>query len=155
MTRFSLLLVVLTLAGAAGPSAFAALPDDTTDTAVRAPLDADRTTLLRSLNADDPATQERAVRLIGTYAHTGRYDADFFRLFVTPLHGLVAEGRSEAVRIMALSALSSIGTDRAMQGLRTRVDALTSDRVRRMTRYALAAYDVDRRAAAKRAGQQR
>jgi hypothetical protein len=149
-------LAIFALAAALLSTGAVAGPADTTDTAASVDADAvEKATLMRMLNAPSVATQERAVRLIGTYAHTGRYDADFFRLFVTPLHGLVAEGRSEAVRIMALSALSSIGTDRAMQGLRTRVDALTSDRVRRMTRYALAAYDVDRRVAAKRAGQQR
>lgn len=140
MTRFSLLLVVLALAGAAGPSAFAALPDDTTDTAVRAPLDADRTTLLRSLNADDPATQERAVRLIGTYAHTGRCGVDFLDSFVVPLHGLVASGKTDALRLMAVSALASIGTDRAIAGLRAQVDRLPPSRVREVTEHAIAAH---------------
>jgi HEAT repeat protein len=114
----------------------AAAPADTTDESDPVA----KATLLRLLNSDSPTKQERAVRLIGMYAHSDRYDADYFRVLVTPLHGIVAAGQTEAVRIMAVSALSAIGTERAMQGLKDQVDGLKPKRVQTLTRYALAAY---------------
>lgn len=131
---------VLVLAAALLPMSAVATPADTTDT----PDPLAKATLLRLLNADSVTKQERAVRHIGTYAHTGRYDDSFFRPFVTPLHGLVATGKSEAVRIMAVSALASIGTDRAMEGLRAQVPSLRPVRVQKLTKYAVAAYDANR-----------
>lgn len=140
--RLHALLVIVAMV-ALLPMGAAAVPADTTD----APEPATRATLLRLLNADTAAEQARGIRLIGTYAHTGRRDASFLGSFVTPLHGLVSEGETEAVRLMAVSALATIGTDRAMEGLRTRLNTLQPDRVRTVTAHAIAAYDADRAAA--------
>ena len=74
---------------------------------------------MQLLSADSVKRQERAVRQIGTCACTGRYDEEFFDLLVTPLHGLAATSDSDGLRIMAISARSSIGTDAAIGGLRT------------------------------------
>ncbi len=121
------------------PMAAAAVPADTTDG-----FDGvEKATLLRLLNADSAEKQARAARLIGTYAHNARHDADYFRVLVTPLHGLVAQGKTEAVRIMAVAALSAIGTEAAMQGLKAQVDRLESERVQKFTRHALVRYATD------------
>jgi hypothetical protein len=138
-------LTAFALAAALLPMSAAAVPTDTSDTSATA----EQVELLHMLNADAVETQERAVRLIGTYAHTGRYDADFFRLFVTPLHGLVAKGKTDALRIMAISALASIGTDRAMLGLKAQVRTLRPVRVQKVTRYAIAQHEAGRAAATK------
>lgn len=129
--RHALALAVLT--AALLPLHAGAVPIDTADTTpALEEQDLERARLMRLLNADSPEKQERAVRLIGTYAHTGQYDEEFFDLLVTPLHGLVATGNSEGLRIMAISALSSIGSDAAIEGLRTLVHDLESDRVARI-----------------------
>lgn len=142
--RLCSLFAVFVLAAALVPAGISATPNDTTRTAALDSTDTDRATLLRLLNADDVAKQERAVRLIGTYAHTGRHDESFFRSFVVPLHGIVAEGETEALRLMAVSALASIGTDPAIEGLRTQVGSLPPSRVRKATRHAIALHKTDR-----------
>jgi len=122
------------------PASIAAAPADTTD----GPEVVERSTLLRLLNADSAEKQARAVRLIGTYAHNDRFDTDYFGVLVTPLHGLVATGKTDAIRIMAISALSAIGTDAAMQGLRSQVDRLRPERVQRLTKFALVQHEAKR-----------
>lgn len=142
MARLRRILTTLVLAAALLPLGASAVPADTTDAA--ATLDKDvleRAKILRLLNSDAPEEQERAVRLIGHYAHTDQYDEAFFSTMVTPLHYIVARGETEALRIMAVSALYSIGTEKAMNGLAVQVDALRSERVRKVTRTALDAYD--------------
>jgi hypothetical protein len=143
--RHTIAAVVLT--AALLPGSAAATPADTTDTP--APT-AEKIELLRMLNADAVETRERAVRLIGTYAHTGRYDTGFFRLLVTPLHGLVANGRTEAVRLMAVSALASIGTDHAIDGLRAQVRDLRPPRVQTTAKHAILKHESARRLSAVR-----
>lgn len=130
------------------PVSAAAAPSDTTNTLTR--MAPEKAELLRLLNSDSVTEQERAVRHINTYAHTGRREADFFTLMVPPLHELVRNGDSEAVRIMAVSALSSIGTDEAMRGLQAQVDDIESARVQRITQNAIATYQSAQIAAKKR-----
>lgn len=131
-------LVLFALAAALLPTNAAAVPADTTDDPAL-----EKATLLRLLNSDSAVEQARAVRLIGTYAHKRRYDANFFQVLVTPLHGLVATGKTEAIRIMAVSALSGIGTESAMQGLEALVDHLEPERVQLLTRFALADHKLE------------
>lgn len=132
------------LAFALLPLSAAAVPVDTTDAKALESEGVQKVTLLRLLNSDSVQDQERAIRLIGAYAHTNRYEEDFFRVLVTPLHGVVAEGKTEALRIMAVSALYSIGTETAMGGLQAQVDSLKPERVQTLTRHALAQYEADR-----------
>mgnify|MGYP006296181455 CR=1 FL=1 len=138
--RYSLALFVL--AAVLLPASAAAAPSDTTETLDR--HDPEKVKLLRLLNSNSISDQQRAVRLISHYAHTGRYEADFFDLLVAPLHGLVRSGKTTAVRIMSISALGSIGTDAAMWGLQTQIDRLESPRVQRIARNALAAHKARR-----------
>lgn len=140
-------LSILALTVALLPVNTAAVSADTIDPVKQ--VDTETAELLRLLNSDSVAEQERAVRRIGMYAHTGQRDASFFNRLVTPLHGLVVNGKTDAVRIMAVSALSSIGTDAAMQGLQTRVDNIESVRVQRIAKNALAAHSAQRIAAKK------
>jgi hypothetical protein len=146
MTRLRRTLTAIVLALAVLPLGAAAHPADTSDTADETEA---KVKILRLLNADSVEKQQRAVRLIGYYAHTDRYDDDFFRLMVTPLHYVVAEGQTESLRIMAISALYSIGTDAAMEGLRAQVNTLDTGRVKEFTQIALAQYKADRITAAK------
>jgi hypothetical protein len=134
----------LVLALALLPMSAAAVPADTTDTTTPAEETVAKAEVLRLLNSDALGDQERAVRLIGHYAHTDQFDEDFYRLMVTPLQYIVANGRTEALRIMAVSALYSIGTDPAMRGLQAQLNALDSDRVTRVTKNALAQHASDR-----------
>jgi hypothetical protein len=136
--RTSRALALFALAAALLPTNAAAVSADTTDDPA-----VEKATLLRLLNSNSATEQARAVRLIGKYAHKRRYDANFFRVLVTPLHGLVATGKTEAIRIMAVSALSSIGTESAMQGLKAQVDRLEPERVQLLTRFALADHKLD------------
>ena len=148
MTRrlwYSLAIAVLTVALL--PVSAAAVSADTTDPVIQ--VDTEKAELLRLLNSDSVAEQERAVQRIGSYAHTGRHDAEFFNRLIAPLHGLVMDGKTEAVRIMAVSALSSIGTDTAMKGLQAQVEDIESTRVRRIAQNALAAHSARRIAARK------
>lgn len=136
-------LALFALAAALLPMSAAAVPADTTDTTP--PLEEralERARLMQLLNADSVQKQERAVRQIGTYAHTGRYDEEFFDLLVTPLHGLVATSDSDGLRIMAISALSSIGTDAAIRGLRTLVYDLESERVQSIAKTVIVASEA-------------
>ncbi|MFB6247073.1 MAG: hypothetical protein ABEL97_00720 [Salinibacter sp.] len=143
MARLQRTFSALVLACALLPMSAAAVPADTSDTPEEAAAKAE---VLRLLNSGSLEKQERAVRLIGHYAHTDQYGEDFHRLMVTPLQYLVANGRTEPLRIMAVSALYSIGTDPAMRGLQAQVDALNSDRVTRVTKNALAQHAADRTA---------
>lgn len=145
MTRFRTALPTLLLALALLPLNVASAPADTTDT-----LDAEADTklkIMRLLNSETVAKQEKGVRLISHYAHTGQFDEEFYSVMVTPLNALVAQGENESLRIMAVSALYSIGTDAAMRGLKAQVAGLESERVATVAQRALAQYEADRTAA--------
>lgn len=140
--RLRRLLTTLVLAVALLPLSAAAVPTDTLDTTTTVDEAAvEQAKLLRLLNADSMEEQERAIGLISHYAYTEQHEGDFFRLMITPLHYIVAQGDSEPLRIMAVSALYNIGTDAAMNGLAAQIDAIRSERVRITARNALAAYD--------------
>jgi len=145
MTRLRPVLSALVLAFALLPMSAAAVPADTTDATDTPEETVAKAEVLRLLNSSALEKQERAVRLIGHYAHTDQFDENFYRLMVTPLQYIVANGQTEALRIMAVSALYSIGTDPAMRGLEAQMDRLDSDRVAEMTKRALAQYAADRR----------
>jgi hypothetical protein len=140
-------LSVLVLAFALLPMSAAAVPADTTDTSVTPEATVAKAEVLRLLNSGSLEKQERAVRLIGHYAHTDQFDENFYRLMVTPLQYIVGNGQTEALRIMAVSALYSIGTDPAMRGLQAQMNALDSDRVAEVTKNALAQHAADRKKA--------
>jgi len=135
ITAFLLALAVL-------PMSAAAVPADTTTTSDAIAAKAE---VLQLLNSDSFADQEQAIRLIGHYAHTGQFDEEFYRLMVTPLQYIVANGQHESLRIMAVSALYSIGSDTAIRGLQAQLDDLDSERVAKVTKNALAQYAADRR----------
>lgn len=144
MARLRNTLTALVLALAFVPMSAVAAPADTTTTSEDTVT---KVKVLRLLNSDSVEEQERALRLIGHYAHTDQFDEDFYRLMVTPLQYLVAEGQTEALRIMAVSALYSIGTDEAIRGLETQADVLDSDRVAKVTKNALIEHKLERAAA--------
>jgi hypothetical protein len=144
MTRLRTALPTFLLIAALLPLNVASAPADTTatpDTEADAKLK-----IMTLLNSDTAAEQEKAVRLISNYAHTGQFDKDFFRVMVTPLHALVAQGETESLRIMAVSALYSIGTEDAMEGLKAQIDDLESERLTTLAERALAQYKADRMA---------
>jgi hypothetical protein len=145
MTRLRTALPTLLLALALLPLNVASAPADTTDTP-DAEADA-KLKIMRLLNGETVAKQEKAVRLISHYAHTGQFDTEFYSIMVTPLNALVVQGETESLRIMVVSALYSIGTESAMRGLKAQVDSLESERLVEVAERALAQYKADRTAA--------
>lgn len=145
MNRLRQTLTSLLLVAALLPLSATALPADTTET------NDDPTTaksrIFHLLNAEDISKQEQGVRLIGQYAHTGQFDENFYRVLVTPLRYLVVKGETESLRIMAVSALFSIGTDEAIGALKAHVDNLDSNRLARVMENALKQHEADRTAA--------
>lgn len=138
MTRLNELLTVLALSFALLPMSVAAAPADTLDTPT--PETAVKAELLSALTSNSVEAQEQAALRIREYAYTQRYNEALFRDLVTPLHDIVADGQTEHVRLMAISALSAIGTDLAMIGLQVEKDRITSDRVRQATEAAFDRY---------------
>lgn len=111
----------------------------------------DRETLIQkqmmALLQEDETRQERAIQIIAHYAHTDRYDASFFRPLVSPLLEVAVNGEGDELRVMAISALSSIGTPSAMNSLRAEVETFESERVQSTAQQALVQYEIDRAAA--------
>lgn len=134
LTAFALSLVLL-------PGGAAAEPSDTTDGPT--PEAIVQAELTRALTSDSVEQQEQAARRIRAYAHTSRYNTSFFQDLVRPLHDLVADGRTERVRIAAVSALSAIGTDMAMVGLQSQKDELDSDRLKQALETAFHRYAAE------------
>lgn len=139
MTRLRHTLSILLVLGLLGP-AHAAPSPDTTDAPT--PETLVQTELAQSLTSDRAYDQERAARRIRTYAYTDRYDAAFFRDLVSPLQDLAADGRTESLRITAISALSAIGTDAAMRGLKAQVISFRPGPIRQLTVHVIAQYDA-------------
>lgn len=140
ITRLRRLLSILLLIGALGP-AYAATPADTIDTPT--PEAVVQAEIVRALTSDSVQDRERAARRIRTYAFTDRYDNAFFRPLVSPLQDIVADGPTEHLRTTAISALSAIGTDAAIRGLKAQVISFEPGPVRQMTVYVIAQYDAD------------
>lgn len=136
MVRLKGFLAVLMLSLALLPMSVAAVPTDTFDT----PEAAVKAELLKELTSNSVEAQERAARRIREYAYTQRYNEVLFQDLVTPLHDIVVDGRTENVRLMAVSALSAIGTDVAMIGLQVEKDNLASDRLKKATEAAFDRY---------------
>lgn len=138
MTRLNELLAVLALSVALLPMGVTAAPADTLDMPTpEATVEAE---LRSALTSDAVEEQERAARRIREYAHTARYSESLFTDLVTPLHDIVADGETEAVRLAAVAALSAIGTDVAMLGLQVEKDTFTSERVKKATEATLTRY---------------
>lgn len=146
MIRLRRTITAFVLALAVLPMSAAAVPTDTTTTSDAITAKAE---VLQLLNSDSFEEQEEAIRLIGHYAHTDQFDEDFYGLMVTPLQYIVANSPHESLRIMAVSALYSIGTDSAMRGLQVQVDAIDSERVAKVAKDALAQYATERARAAR------
>lgn len=142
MTGLRRTLVTLLLA-AALPMSAVALPTDTTETNDHGAVA--KTNVYQLLNDDDVKKQEEAIKLISHYAHTGQFDSDFYEPLVSPLRHFVVNGETESLRIMAVSALHSIGSDEALGALEAHVDDLDSERLTRMAKIAVGQYETNRR----------
>lgn len=133
-------LIILALVAVLVPTGAVATTPDTS-------IVVDREALIQkqmmTLLQEDETRQERAIQLIAHYAHTDRYDASFFRPLVSPLLEVAVDGEGDELRIMAISALSSIGTPSAMNGLEAQVETIESERVQSTARHALVQYEID------------
>lgn len=132
---FSILLLIGVLA-----PAYAAPPADTTT--IPAPEAVVQTELARTLTSNSVQDQERAARRIRTYAHTDRYGPAFFEGLATHLHDIAADGRTELLRITAITALSAIGTDAAVRTLKAQVVSFDPGPVRQTTVHVIAQHDA-------------
>lgn len=143
MTRLRRTLATLLFAAAVLPMSAVALPTDTTETNDEGA--AAKTTVYHLLNGDEVKKQERAIQLISHYAHTGQFDSDFYKPLVASLRYVVVHSETESLRIMAVSALHSIGSNEALGALEAHVDDLDSERVTRITKMAVRQYETDRK----------
>ncbi len=139
ISRLRHALSILLLVGVLCP-AFAATPTDTADTPT--PEAVTQAALDRSLTSDSVQDQIRAARRIRTYAHTDRYSRAFFRPLRSPLHDIAADGRTEHLRILAISALAAIGTDAAVRTLKAQVVSFGPGPVRQTTVHVIAQHDA-------------
>lgn len=142
MMRSRMTLLLLALSLALLPMSAVAGPPDTSDTS--SPEALVEAELMHSLRSDSVALQARAAQRVQAYALTSRYEAALFRDLVVPLHDLVADGRTERVRLLAVAALSAIGTDVAMLGLQVEKDEVPSARLKQATETVLARYGAER-----------
>lgn len=139
MTRLRHTLSALLILGLLSPAS-AASPTDTVD--ATSPETIVQTELERALTSDRAQAQEQAARRIRAYAHTDRYGHAFFRTLVSPLHDIAADGQTESLRLMAISALSAIGTDAVLRTLKAQVISFEAGPVRRMTVHVIAQHDA-------------
>jgi hypothetical protein len=139
ISRLRYALSILLLVGVLCP-AFAATPTDTVDTP--APEAVTQAALERSLTSDSVQDQIRAARRIRAYAHTDRYGRAFFRPLRSPLHDIAADGRTEPLRILAISALAAIGSDAAVRTLKAQVVSFDPGPVRQVTVHVIAQHDA-------------
>ena len=149
MTRLRHTLSALLIIGLLSP-AYAVSPADTVDTT--SPETIVQTELKRALTSDRAQAQEQAARRIRAYAHTDRYSRASFRDLVPPLHGIAADDGTESVRLAAISAPSTIGTDAVLRTLKAQVISFEAGPVRRMTVHVIAQqqHGRDRRGANRR-----
>jgi hypothetical protein len=133
------MLSILLMAGLLSP-AYASAPADSADAPTPEALV--QVELTRSLTSDSAHDQERAARRIRTYAYTDRHSDAFFRPLVPHLHDLAADGRTESLRVTAITALSAIGTDAALRGLKAQVISFEAGPVRRLTVHVIAQHDA-------------
>lgn len=133
-------LALLTLTILLAPATVDATAPDTTRTVDREVLMQEQMAILLQ---EDNARQEQAIQLIAHYAHTGRYEASFFYPLVDPLLDVVTSSEVEELRIMAISALYSIGSESAMNTLARRLPLFESESVEAMARRALVQYTLD------------
>lgn len=139
MTRLRHSLSALLILGLLSP-AYAVSPADTVDTP--SPETLVQAELKSALTSDKVQDQERAARRIRTYAYTDRYNKAFFQDLLSPLHDLAADGRTESLRLTAISALSTIGTDAVLRTLKAQVVSFEAGPVRRMTVHVIAQHDA-------------
>jgi hypothetical protein len=139
MTRLRHTLSALLILGLLSP-AYAVSPADTVDTT--SPETVVQAELKSALTSDRVRAQKQAARRIRAYAHTDRYSRAFFRDLVSPLHDIAADGRTESLRLTAISALSVIGTDAVLRTLKAQVISFEAGPVRRMTVHVIAQHDA-------------
>lgn len=132
---FSTLLVIGVLC-----PAYAAPPADTTD--IPAPEALVQTELARALTSNSVQDRRRAVRRTRTYAHTNRYGKAFFADLTAHLHDIAADGQTRPLRITAVTALSAIGTDAVVRGLKAQVISFKPGPVRQATVPVIAQHDA-------------
>lgn len=139
MTYLRHMLSALLILGLLSP-VYAVSPADTVD--APSPETIVQTELERALTSDRAQAQEQAARRIRAYAHTDRYSRAFFRDLVAPLHDIAADGGTESVRLTAISALSTIGTEAVLRTLKAQVVSFEAGPVRRMTIHVIAQHDA-------------
>lgn len=144
--RIRHLLAILALAAVLAPTGVVATTADTS-------IVVDREALIQKqmidLLKEGEAQQEGAIQLISHYAFTEQFNASFFRPLISPLLEIAVEGEGDELRIMAISALSTIGTSSAMNELEAQVETIESERVQSIAQRALLQHELDQ-ATAKR-----
>jgi hypothetical protein len=139
ISRLRYALSILLLVGVLSPAS-AATPSDTVDAIT--PEAVTQAELARSLTSDSVHDRVRAARRIRTYAYTDRYSRAFFRPLRSPLHDIAADGRTELLRILAISALAAIGSDAAVRTLKAQVVSFDPGPVRQVTVHVIAQHDA-------------
>lgn len=139
MNRIRRTITVLAFSLLLLPGSVSALPSDTSD--APSPEAIVQAELMRDLTAESVTTQKAAMLRIREYAYMDRYNTAFFRTLVEPLQDIVAGGETDEIRLVAISALSSIGTDAALNGLRAQVDRFDSPRLAQATQSVLTQHD--------------
>ncbi len=100
--------------------------------------------IVHLLQSDAAHIQERGLQLVFQFARAEDYGRSFFRPVEQPLLAVVTSGSSEAVRVMAVSALYRVGTPQAMKQLHAAAAEMENARVRRLCKRAAAQYRLDR-----------
>lgn len=133
-------LAILALTVLLGPVTANATAPDTARSVDRAVLIQKQ---LATLLQDGDQQQEQAIQLIAHYAHTDRYNDSFFYPLIDPLLEVVTTSEIEELRIMAISALSSIGNRTAMTTLKAHLPSIDSEYVETIARRALVQYTLE------------
>jgi ribonuclease HII len=141
-----LLPVTATTAGASAhrPADATADRDDDTERVQEARYQRQTIHLLTSTNAE---MQAQALRLVIHYAHVDTLSAQFYRPMTPHLAALARDGDTEALQVMAVSALARVGTPEAMQRLERLTPRLQSERVQRVAERVLTQHRLHEEAA--------
>jgi len=96
--------------------------------------------MLQLLTSEDARRQEQALRIVTHYAHVDTFSTGFYRPITPHLARIAARDETEALSIMAVSGLATIGTPDALRRLARITPEMTSPRVQRVARRVLAHY---------------
>ena len=96
--------------------------------------------MVRLLTSEEVRRQEQALRIVTHYAQVDTFSTGFYRPITPHLAAIVTDGESEALSIMAVSALATIGTPQAVRRLAEVTPQIASARVQRVARQALTHY---------------